>query len=94
MKSDIQIAKEAKLIKAKDVGEKIGITRTEIQSFGRHMAKVPISLIDQKRVDQSNLILVTAIKLQCLLVWLWVSTKLERMLSLHCVNHLWVRFLE
>lgn len=61
MKSDIQIAKEAKLIKAKDVGEKIGITRTEIQSFGRHMAKVPISLIDQKRVDQSNLILVTAI---------------------------------
>jgi formate--tetrahydrofolate ligase len=61
MKSDIQIAKEAKLIKAKDVGEKIGITRSEIQSFGRHMAKVPISLIDQQRVDKSNLILVTAI---------------------------------
>lgn len=61
MKSDIQIAKEAKLIKAKDVGAKIGITRSEIQSFGRHMAKVPISLIDQQRVDKSNLILVTAI---------------------------------
>lgn len=61
MKSDIQIAKEAKLIKAKDVGEKVGITRSEIQSFGRHMAKVPISLIDQQRVDKSNLILVTAI---------------------------------
>jgi len=61
MKSDIQIAKEAKLIKAKDVGERIGIPRTEIQSFGRHMAKVPINLIDRKRVDKNNLILVTAI---------------------------------
>ncbi len=61
MKSDIQIAKEAKLIKAKSVGERIGIVRDEIQSFGRHMAKVPINLIDQKKVDKSNLILVTAI---------------------------------
>ena len=61
MKSDIQIAKEAKLVKAKNIGEGIGIEREKIQSFGRHMAKVPISLIDQKRVDQSNLILVTAI---------------------------------
>ena len=61
MKSDIQIAKEAKLIKVKDVGEKIGIPRSEIIGFGRHMAKVPINLIDQMKVDQSNLILVTAI---------------------------------
>ncbi|MDD3728232.1 MAG: formate--tetrahydrofolate ligase, partial [Dysgonamonadaceae bacterium] len=61
MKSDIQIAKEAKLIKAKDVGERIGIPRTEIQSFGRHMAKVPINLIDKEQVNKSNLILVTAI---------------------------------
>ncbi|MGV8964156.1 MAG: formate--tetrahydrofolate ligase [Candidatus Saccharimonadaceae bacterium] len=61
MKSDIQIAKEAVLLKAKDVGEKIGITRSEIQSFGRHMAKVPLNLIDQNKVDKSNLILVTAI---------------------------------
>ena len=61
MKSDIQIAKEAKLVKAKNIGEGIGIEREKIQSFGRHMAKVPISLIDQQRVDQSNLILVTAI---------------------------------
>lgn len=61
MKSDIQIAKEAKLIKAKSVGEGVGIDREKIQSFGRHMAKVPIDLIDQKKVDKSNLILVTAI---------------------------------
>ena len=61
MKSDIQIAKEAILRKAKSIGEGIGIAREKIQSFGRHMAKVPIDLIDQKRVDKSNLVLVTAI---------------------------------
>ena len=61
MKSDIQIAKESKLIRAKDVGEKLGIVRDEIQSFGRHMAKVPIGLIDKEKVAKSNLILVTAI---------------------------------
>ncbi len=61
MKSDIQIAKEAKLMKAKDIGEKIGIVRDEIQSFGRNMAKVPITLIDKEKVNKSNLILVTAI---------------------------------
>ena len=61
MKSDIQIAKEAKLKKAKSIGETIGIDREKIQSFGRHMAKVPIDLIDKERVDKSNLILVTAI---------------------------------
>lgn len=61
MKSDIQIAKEAKLIKAKDVAEKVGIPREEVQSFGRHMAKVPLNLINQEKVDRSNLILVTAI---------------------------------
>lgn len=61
MKSDIQIAKEAKLIKAKDIGEKIGIIRSEIIGFGRNMAKVPINLIDKEKVEKSNLILVTAI---------------------------------
>ena len=61
MKSDIQIAKEAKLIKAKDVGETVGIPRDEVIGFGRHMAKVPISLIDKQKVNKSNLILVTAI---------------------------------
>ena len=61
MKSDIQIAKEAKLIKAKDVGETVGIPRNEVIGFGRHMAKVPINLIDEEKVDKSNLILVTAI---------------------------------
>jgi len=61
MKSDIQIARETPLRKIKDVAESIGIPRDEVINFGRHMAKIPIHLIDHEKVDQSNLILVTAI---------------------------------
>ncbi|MFA7140453.1 MAG: formate--tetrahydrofolate ligase [Proteiniphilum sp.] len=61
MKSDIQIARETPLRKIKDVAESIGIPREEVISFGRHMAKIPVHLIDREKVERSNLILVTAI---------------------------------
>jgi len=61
MKSDIQIARETPLSRIKDVAEGIGIPRDEVINFGRHMAKIPVSLIDKHKIDKSNLILVTAI---------------------------------
>ena len=61
MKSDIQIARETPLRRIKDIAEEIGIPRDEVISFGRHMSKIPINLIDKKRIEKSNLILVTAI---------------------------------
>ena len=48
-------------MKIKDVAESIGIDREEVIGFGRHMAKIPVGLIHQEKVDQSNLVLVTAI---------------------------------
>ena len=61
MKSDIQIARETRLKRIKDVAEGIGIPRDEVINFGRHMAKIPVELINMEKVDQSNLIIVTAI---------------------------------
>lgn len=61
MKTDIQIARETPLRKIKDVAESIGIPRDEVINFGRHMAKIPVNLIDKEKIAQSNLILVTAI---------------------------------
>ncbi len=61
MKSDIQIARETPLRRIKDVAEEIGIPRDEVINFGRHMAKIPVALIDNQKIDHSNLILVTAI---------------------------------
>ena len=61
MKTDIQIARETPLVKIKDVAEGIGVPRDEVINFGRHMAKIPLNLIDEEKVEKSNLILVTAI---------------------------------
>ena len=61
MKSDIEIARSIELKKIKQVAESIGIPREEVQNFGRYIAKIPIHLIDEEKIRQHNLILVTAI---------------------------------
>ncbi len=61
MKSDIQIARETPLKKVKEVAESIGIDRDAVHYYGPYMAKVPLWLKNQERIDQGNLILVTAI---------------------------------
>ncbi len=61
MKTDIQIARETPLRKIKDVAESIGIPREEVQNYGPYMAKIPVKLVDNEKVKNSNLILVTAI---------------------------------
>lgn len=61
MKSDIEIAREATLEKIKSIATKIGIPREEVQNYGKYIAKIPVHLIDEAKVNASNLILVTAI---------------------------------
>lgn len=61
MKSDIEIARGTELKKIKQVAESIGIPREEVENYGRYIAKIPEQLIDEEKVKQSNLILVTAI---------------------------------
>ncbi|GHT34323.1 formate--tetrahydrofolate ligase [Bacteroidia bacterium] len=61
MKADIEIARETTLCKIKEVAEKIGIPRYEVQNYGRYMAKIPLKLIDEAEIEKHNLILVTAI---------------------------------
>ena len=61
MKSDIEIARSIKLRPITDVARDINIPLDEIESYGKHIAKVPESLIDEEKVKKSNLILVTAI---------------------------------
>lgn len=61
MKTDIEIARETELKKIKLVAEEIGIPRDEVENYGRYIAKIPEHLIDDEKVKQSNLILVTAI---------------------------------
>lgn len=61
MKSDIEIAREVSLRKIKEIATGLGIPREEVQNYGRYIAKIPIHLIDEEKIRQHNLILVTAI---------------------------------
>lgn len=61
MKSDIEIARSIKLKPISEIAEKVGIPQDELEPYGKSMAKVPLSLIDDNKVNKSKLILVTAI---------------------------------
>lgn len=61
MKSDIEIARSIELTKIKQIARDYDIPVEEISNYGRYIAKVPETLIDEEKVKKSNLILVTAI---------------------------------
>ena len=61
MKSDIEIARSIELIKIKELARMYNMPEDQVTHYGRHMAKVDISLIDEEKIKKSNLILVTAI---------------------------------
>jgi len=58
---DIDIARNAKLKPIQEIGSKMGIRADDLELYGKYKAKIPLSYIDRKKVDQSNLILVSAI---------------------------------
>ena len=60
MKSDIEIARSIELIKIKELARSYNMPEDQVTHYGRHMAKVDISLIDEEKIKNSNLILVTA----------------------------------
>lgn len=61
MKSDIEIARGISLTKINEVADRTGIPHEEILNYGHHIAKVPLHFINEEKVRNSNLILVTAI---------------------------------
>ncbi len=61
MKTDIQIAREAKLENIASVAKKAGIAEDVLIPYGKYIAKLPYTCIDEEKVKKSKLILVTAI---------------------------------
>ncbi len=61
MKTDIEIARETPLLPIAEIAGRLGIPADKIEPYGRYTAKVPESLIDDNKVKQHKLILVTAI---------------------------------
>ena len=59
--NDLQIAHSVEIKHIKGIANKIGIEEKDLEYYGVHKAKLPLNLIDEEKVQQSNLILVTAI---------------------------------
>ncbi len=58
--SDIEIARTITLKHINEIASKLGINIDDLMHYGRYKAKLPLSLIDESKVQKSNLILVTA----------------------------------
>ena len=62
MKTDIQIAQEAKMIHIRDVASQLGIHEDDLELYGKYKAKLSDELMERiKGNPQGKLILVTAI---------------------------------
>jgi formate--tetrahydrofolate ligase len=61
MKQDIEIAQEAKIKPITKIADKLGIPHDELELYGKYKAKIPLHLIDEEKIRNSKLILVTAI---------------------------------
>ncbi len=59
--TDIEIARSIELRNINDIAEQIKVDTEQIYNYGKHIAKIPVSLIDDQKIKNSNLILVTAI---------------------------------
>jgi len=59
--TDQEIAKEIELKHIRTIAEKLSLHEDDIEMYGKYKAKLPHSIIDMDKVQQSNLVLVTAI---------------------------------
>ena len=62
MKSDIQIAQEAKMEPIKNIAEKLGLCEDDIEYYGKYKCKISLDVYDKvKDKENGKLVLVTAI---------------------------------
>ncbi|TVQ94377.1 MAG: formate--tetrahydrofolate ligase [Bacteroidetes bacterium] len=61
MKTDLEIAKASKMRPIKEIAAKLGVEEKDLHVYGNYIAKLPLKLIDENKVKNKKLVLVTAI---------------------------------
>ena len=61
MKTDIEIAQNANIQPIVNIAKRLGISEDDLELYGKHKAKLPLKLIDDKKIKNAKLVLVTAI---------------------------------
>lgn len=59
--SDIEIAQKTELQPIVEIAQKLGIQEDDLELYGKYKAKLPLDLIDEKKIEKNNLVLVTAL---------------------------------
>ncbi len=59
--SDIEIAQKNKMAHIRDIAAKLKVDEDDMEYYGKYKAKLPLRLIDEEKIEQNNLVLVTAI---------------------------------
>jgi len=57
MKKDIEIAREANMLPIEVIASNLGIHKELIETYGKYKAKLPLILIDEKKIKKSSLFL-------------------------------------
>jgi len=58
---DIEIAQSAPIRHIRHIASKLGVNDEQLEYYGKYKAKLPLSLIDEEKLRQHHLVLVTAI---------------------------------
>jgi formate--tetrahydrofolate ligase len=58
--SDLEIALSVEMKHIKEIASKLGIEEDDLEMYGKYKAKLPLNLIDESKIEKSNLILVSA----------------------------------
>jgi len=61
VKSDLDIAQANQMEHIRTIAERLSIEEDQLEMYGKYKAKLPLNLIDEDKVQKSNLILVSAI---------------------------------
>ncbi len=59
--SDIEIAQNTKLEPIREIAKKLNIKEDDLELYGKFKAKLPLDLIDERKIKKNNLVLVTAL---------------------------------
>ncbi|CAM1333970.1 formate--tetrahydrofolate ligase [Tenacibaculum aestuariivivum] len=59
--SDIEIAQAKDLQHIKHIAKKLNIKEDDLEMYGKYKAKLPLNLINEKKIKENNLVLVTAL---------------------------------
>lgn len=59
--TDLEIAQSADIRHIREIAEKLNIAEDDLEYYGKYKAKIPLKYIDEEKIKQSKLILVSAI---------------------------------